>query len=275
MRMTWPRRRNTKNDETAVAQAEVSEPAEVVEQAGAPESAANESATAPALHATALHGASVAVASGEAADSALPAAPALQVDASRRQRSTGRWVAWLMAMVAVGVGLGLVIVMVLKFVDGPVETHPANSAAKMLTTPTPSANVNELSGISMSFQYPGVFDQLTQLKNDAHSVEQYNISSRSSYQRLIAASVRTLPSNVLDDDSNYRIRRLNPQEYSLKNETLQGEKVAIMSKTDKTEVTLFWTHKGQILSVAITSNNPKDDIVGYMNVIKASARWKQ
>ncbi len=195
----------------------------------------------------------------------------------RRSRNIGGRVAWTMGMAAIGVVVGVIICAGIKFIDGPVDGTPKVSLAQIQAdaatnaTPKPS----ELAGLYVLLMYPSVFDKVGQIKNDAHSIEQYNIGSSKDYSRMIAVSVRALDSGKLNDDSGYRFRTLNPTDYVPRTEKIGTEPAVIMAKSDKLEQTLFWAHNKYVVSVSITSNNPRDDLVAYMKQITSTLRWRQ
>ena len=220
-------------------------------------------------HATSLHGV------GQVAAAEEQAAPKARVKASESR--IGRRVAWVMAMVGVGVVVGLLIVAFLKFVDGPTEGKVSDTLldqARAATAQKPRAP-NLLSGLAIEFQYPGIFDTVGQVRTDVHATEQYNIGSKSDYGRMIAVSVRTLPSGNLEDDSSYRFRQIKTSEYTPITQKVAAEPVVLMTKVGKQEETLFWAHQGRELTVSITSANPKDDVVQIMKTITSTVRWRK
>ena len=200
----------------------------------------------------------------------------LEEPAERKRGKWGKRVGWFLAMSAMGVVVGVVIAAGMKFIDGPVSAS-ANSTtlAQAVATPSTSPHEGELSGLYVDVKYPGVFDQVKQVKNNAHSYEQYVVSSSSDYSRTIAVDVEPLPSGLLNDDSSYRVREIAPSDYTLRSDKIGGEPVGIFSKTDKTEQTLFWAHKGNEVTVAITTTNPQDNLADFMKTVETGLRWRQ
>lgn len=188
----------------------------------------------------------------------------------------GGRVAWLLAMVTVGVFLGLLIVTLLKFIDGPVVATEGKTLAQLQATPAVSPSLNLWDGQYAELKYPGIFDQIGHVKGSVNSLESYMLSSRGSYARQIAIDVGKLPSNNVEDDSSYKYRSINPALYSPQTITLSGEPVIVMVKADKSERTLFWPHKGMLLTVSLTSDNPaKDNLESYLAQIQPTVRWRQ
>jgi hypothetical protein len=219
-----------------------------------------------AQHASTLHGAAVETA----------AAAEEQPVAQARGGRAGRRTAWVISMMTMGLLVGAVVIVFIKFVNGPVQ------ASAIPPTPTPRAAaiaVNQgtiqLAGLYFEMGYPGKFDQLKQLGNDAHSLEQYYVTSKADYRRTMAVAVRPLESSSLDNDANYKVRKIHPETYKERVDKLGGEPVSVMSKIDNTEATLFWAHKGRVLSVSMTSTNPDDVLADYIKLIEPTFRWKE
>jgi hypothetical protein len=193
-----------------------------------------------------------------------------------RNRS-GHRVGWVSAMVGAGVVVGLLIVAFLKFVDGPTEGKVSDNAlykARAAAAVKPPAP-NLLSGLMIEFQYPSIFDAVAQVRTVTHATEQYNISSKSSAGRSIVVIVQPSPAGTLADDSSYRLRQIQSSTYTPTTEKINGEPVALMTKVGGQEQTLFWIHKGNEVTVSITSTNPKDSVPEIMALIKKTLRWRQ
>ena len=219
------------------------------------------------LYAAVIHGAPAP--GGGAVDPALAALP-------EPERRSAHWLGWSVVSVTLGVIIGFGMVGYLKYVDGPVESKPSKSLAEVhkSVAPTP-VPPNLLSGLAIEFQYPSIFDTLGQVKNDKQALEQYNIGSKADYSRTIAVDVRPLTSGQLEDDSSFRFRQLNTTDYTITPDKIGAEPVMLADKHDKSERTLFWAHQGKEVTVALTSTNPRDDLVTIMAGIKSSLRWRQ
>ena len=235
------------------------------------------SGSAP-VHATVLHGvvaaeeASIAVEAAGAPEASKPPPATTKRPPSRL---AGR-VAWLAAMVTVGVFLGLLVILGLKFIDGPVSSTQSKSLTKLQAAAVASPAVNTLSSMYVELKYPGVFDQMGRSKGGSHTLEAYVLSSRNHYTRQIAVDVGELASNNLEDDSSYKYRLITPDLYTRSKVTVAGEAGVVMVKADSGERTLFLPHKGKLLTVSLTSDNPaKDNLEEYLKTILESVRWRQ
>jgi hypothetical protein len=197
-------------------------------------------------------------------------------DEAPKRRGKGYWVAWSASMVAMGVMSGGLIVAVMKFVNDPVvATGKVLSEAEKSAAPAPAtAKTSRLAGLNIEFVYPGMFDQLAQVKSDPQVIEQYTLSTKTNFKHLLAVEVRPLASGGLDDDASYKVRKIHPGEYVETADRSGSENIAILTKADKSEQTLFWPHKGKLLTISLTSSDPKDDLPGIMGVIKSALRWK-
>jgi hypothetical protein len=200
-----------------------------------------------------------------------------ETDEEPKRRGKGYWVAWSTSMVVMGVMTGGLIVAAMKFVNDPVvASGKVLSEAEKSAAPAPeTAKTSRLAGLNIELVYPGMFDQLAQVKSDPQVIEQYTLSSKNNFRHLLAVEVRPLVSGGLDDDASYRVRKIHAGEYVETGDRSGDEKIAIMTKADKTEQTLFWPHKGKLLTISLTSTDPKDDLPSIMGVIKGALRWKQ
>ncbi len=197
-------------------------------------------------------------------------------DDSRTEGRTAKRVARGVSLVVVGAVLGLVIVGIMKFVNDPAQANTQSlSKAQASVAPTPyKPPVNQLGGLNVSFSYPGEFDQMSPLKNSPRALEQYMLGSKGNYRHSIAVEVNPLDAAGLSEDANYRVRMMHPADYSESREQIRGEIVVFMTKSDKSEQTMFWAHDAKVLMVAITTTDPHDDLAAFMAVIKSSVRWR-
>ena len=182
--------------------------------------------------------------------------------------------AWFFTLSFIGGMFGLVIVVLLWFVNGAVGTSASLAAAQKSFAPTPIPP-NMLAGIDIEMSYPGIFDQVAHVKNDTTAIEQYNLGSNGNYRRSVGISVHTFTSADMTEDSNYRFRQNNTDTYRGSKSTIGTEPVALMTKIDKTEQSLFWLHQGKLLIVAVTSTDPKDDVTAIMAQIQPTIKWRQ
>lgn len=183
---------------------------------------------------------------------------------------------WFVAMAGVGVVVGCVTVGLMKLVNDPVEVT-ADSLPRLQASlaPRPSkAPTNLLTGLHVSFTYPGEFDQLSQVKTSARTLEQYMLSSKSNYRHTIAVEVDSLSPAGLSDDSNYRVRQIHANDYKESRESVGKDTVVFMTKVDGQEQTMFWMHGDMVLTVAITTSDGKDDVKVFMAMVKGSVKWQ-
>lgn len=172
--------------------------------------------------------------------------------------------------------LGVVIctgIWAYNFVNGPVVAGAAMiDPEKPEATPVPQPRL--LQGLYMQLEYPEQFDLLSRLSTDSTALEQYNVGMSTKRQVTLAISVRPLPSGQLEDDSSWLIRSKDKAGYQPNTEKLQGETVSIMTKSDNTEKTIFWVHEGKLLIMALSTNDPNDDLPTILASIKPSIRWR-
>ena len=195
--------------------------------------------------------------------------------AAKKPRKSKRWIGRMIGFTFVGALVGLAIVGVLKFANDPVSGSVATaSSLKKSTDPTPAPD-GTLRGLYASMNYPGVFNQVSQVKTDANALEQYNLGSSNSYRRTITVDISNLPSGKPHDDSSYRLREIQPDNYTPSSKTVNGETVYVMSKNDGSEVSWFWPHAGKMLTVAVTTTQPGDHAVDFATMVMNSVRWNE
>jgi hypothetical protein len=233
----------------------------------------------PAQDASALHGVSAPAPKpqSDVAEIFPEVAAAAEVDAKADEQPSraGRRIGLVMAGLVM---IGLVVVVVfgfLKFLNGPVEADAKSAGATPAPSGAPKPTTNQLAGIYFDMIYPGIFDQVGTIKNDNQSLERYTISSKKDYRRVIAVSVYPLEAGLLENNSSYKFRHINPKDYKESAVKLHGETGVLMSKSDNVETTLFWAHKDKVLIVAITSNNPEDVVADFMTAIEPTVRWRE
>lgn len=205
----------------------------------------------------------------------MPQAPETPADdKEERFSAVGQWVAIILACAVIGVVIGGAIVGFLKFVNSPVTAKASADpleAAREAAGPTTSTNL--FKGKQITLQYPSSFNAVNEYNSS--TLDSYMISSKTQEQTTLALAVVPLKSMLLEDDSSYKYRLVHPELYTSRQMQLGGEKAVLMTKTDKTEATLFWAHKDMDLNLSLTSSDPKLSPVDVMNQIAPTIRWVQ
>ncbi|HSX00642.1 MAG TPA: hypothetical protein VLF67_00225 [Candidatus Saccharimonas sp.] len=194
------------------------------------------------------------------------------------EKRRGGWGRMVVTSTMIGIGLGAGIAALYHFTDQPAQGKVtfAQAEASVMPTPTPLPT-NSLGGLYVTMQYPGKFDQLSQLKPGPRDLETYMLSTRSAPTAprvSMAVAVMTLPTGKLDDDPSYLMRKLRNTAYTPTPQTVGGEPAVLMASTDGQEQTLFWAHGQRELTVSITSNGDAGTIDEAMKLALASARWR-
>lgn len=201
-----------------------------------------------------------------------------EIEEIREERGSeaGRWVATILACAVIGVVVGAAIVGILKFVNGPVSAKAKADpleAARDSIKPTPATNV--LQGKQVYLKYPSSFDQVGESRGNggAAGFDSFMLSAKANSQSTIAVSVVTLDGSALDNDSSYKYRAAHPELYTSRTLSLGGERAVIMTKSDKTEATLFWPHAGLDLNLSVTSTDPHISASVALDQIVPTVRW--
>ena len=179
-------------------------------------------------------------------------------------------------LILVGGIFGFAIIFLIKFVDGPVSGKINTTTladAKASAVPTPQPN-QLLSHLDFSLEYPSAFDQIAQVKSDNRSIVQYTIGSKNDYRMSIKVNLSPSETGVMNEDSSYRLRANDTQNYRATKVNGSDEAV-LMTKLDASEQTLFIMHGGKLLIIAVTSNSLKTTSAEIMAVIRPSVRWSK
>lgn len=197
-------------------------------------------------------------------------------EADPKEQRRGRRAGWIAAMVIMGVCIGLLAVGIIKFMNAPSEAaiKPSLNGVPPATASPVAPATELLAGLDVSFSYPGIFNQVTRVKNDPSATEQYDIGSKSNYRRLITVEVTPLENGDLTNNSSYRVRQIHPDTYKQSTEQIGGGPVVFMTNVNGQEQVMFWVHKSELLMVAATSSDPDDKVVNFIATIKGSVKWK-
>jgi hypothetical protein len=177
---------------------------------------------------------------------------------------------------AVGIVVGLIScggIWAFRFLNGPVAAGAAMVDPNKDDVAT-KAHPHLLQGIAVQLSYPEQFDLVSRLASDKNATEQYNLGDSSKTQLVAAISVHPLETGNLEDSASWRSREIDVAHYTPNREQLQNESISIMTKKDGTEKTLFWVHKGQLLIVALSTNDTNDDLPALLAMIKPTIKWR-
>ena len=179
----------------------------------------------------------------------------------------------ILILILVGGIFGLAIVFLMKFVDGPVSGKVQSGLSQAKASAAPTAQPPQLlSHLEFSLEYPSNFDQVAQIKSDNRSIVQYSIGSKNDYRVSIKVNLSPSETGVMNEDSSYRLRANDTQNYRATKITGADESV-LMKKLDASEQTLFIMHNRKLLIISVTSNSTKVTPAEIMAVVSPSIRW--
>jgi hypothetical protein len=193
-----------------------------------------------------------------------------EVEPERPRSKVGLFIT--LSLIGVVFGLGIVGLMWLSNSSdkaGPTAVAGLEDLKKSIA-PTPPANPT-LSGIHISFVYPGVFDTVTRPAGSDGANDRYTLGSKSDYRKTIQVYVEKESSYTAD--SGYLFRSISTGDYTKQPVKVMGEAAVIMVKSDNSERTLYWEHAGNLVIMSATGEG--NVLQGYMDVITASLRWLQ
>ena len=195
-----------------------------------------------------------------------------EVETATKVKRKRPWIGRMVGLSFVGVLVGAAIIGVMRLANDPVSGAVSVSQLKASISPTPFPP-GHIGGLYFSMSYPGVYNQVSQIKTDSMALEQYRIGSSASYRRTLTISVRDMQNGRLIDDSSYRLRQIQSSTYTQTTRAMGSETAEVMTKVDASEVTFFWMHRGKLLIVSVTTSEPGDHATQFADMMLSSVRW--
>lgn len=190
-----------------------------------------------------------------------------ELDDQPRKRRVGLWIT--LGVVGVVFGFGIVALMKVANMADQAGPSAVSGIQEMNASIAPSPKANPtMHGVHISFTYPAVFDDVSQLGNWSNTSERYQLVAKSDYRKTIQVYVEN---GVLNMESGYMYRSQHPDIYKPNAVKVMGEPAVIMVKSDNSERTLYWQHAGKM--VVMSALGEGNDLQGYLDVIIASLRW--
>ncbi len=198
-------------------------------------------------------------------------------DGEGKTRGWPHLIARYTSLVAVGAMLGFTIIGTMKFVNDPVVAKGTSlGAATASVAPAPgTAQTSVLQGLNFQFSYSSMFDQVAQQKSGANFIEQYMLSSKVTTAHQVAVGLENFKGSSLNDLSDWELRKNQPNVYTERLDKSGSDPIGIMTKSDKTEQSMFWIHGDKVLEISVTTSDPKDNVESIMTVIKGSLKWRR
>lgn len=132
-------------------------------------------------------------------------------------------------------------------------------------------------GEYIRFKYPGNYEKQTNQPGQtaASTVEQlvFKVNQDIGTQQLTAI-INKLPSDGIDGDSAYRLRRNQPTIYKQQDLTINNNQVVIMSRIGSYEKTAFMVHDTLLAIVTLSSSVPDEEHNNNFQNILESWQWK-
>lgn len=107
-------------------------------------------------------------------------------------------------------------------------------------------------GSIVSFEYPDSFVEQTVKPSDKIGLESHTFVSSNLTTVMLNTVVLNFPSNKLDDDPSYALRKTRPNQYTLKTVQIKNEPVVIATGLQDSTRTAFWVHQGKLFTVTLS-----------------------
>ncbi len=179
----------------------------------------------------------------------------------------------LRTKILLGIALVVVIgiIIFIRLINGS-----ANGTISQTKTPatTPISNLTA-DGKTFSFSYPNSFHQIPADSLSAQDIEKFSLLSPQTSPWHIDIQIRKLPSGNITDDSSYKLRKLNPQQYAEQVVTINGNDMYVLTDiTGGYNKIVFTVDTGRIASIAVTSNSATDSNQLDLALNQVIKTWK-
>lgn len=157
---------------------------------------------------------------------------------------------------------------------------PAKGVVHSAATEHPQRThtITHFNGVAIAFDYPSdytsVENKTTALVLPTTELYSLNRFSPNTGSMRIGITVRDLSRGSLLEDSAYRHRLINPNEYQASEVTLPQYPAKKMEKTDGTEITYFIPGEKAYAIIAVTSTNPGTDFAKEVTELVNSFVWR-
>lgn len=123
--------------------------------------------------------------------------------------------------------------------------------------------------------YDGKLDTVSNITSDDDSaLEVYRIArSDVEGRRIFVVTIKNLPEGGVSEESSYKLRSINPDEYSETTKNVGDNSYIIMKKLDNTEITAFSVNNDKMAMLAYTIDAPQADIDDEADKLLYAFSW--
>lgn len=165
--------------------------------------------------------------------------------------------------------------LVAKNLTDPSEGVVITSAKTVKKTENREASIR-VDGKTVSFSRPAKFREMPTPQLGPQDVEKFNYLNPETISQNLTIQIRRLPSGMLNDDSSYNLRRLNPAKYTQQTLTVNGKEVVVFTDNEGGyNKVAFMTQNGLEANIAVTTSNASavEDIDKTFNKVIESWQW--
>ena len=128
-------------------------------------------------------------------------------------------------------------------------------------------------GKYITFRYLGTYDA-KQLKAENGDLELATLDAKTNYEKRLVVSVSALSSGSLTGDSNYGLRKSQPNNYRELAVTVDGAPATLFIKSDGLEQTVFIPKDGRVASLSFVTVGTVGDLTAEVSALLATFSWK-
>ncbi len=181
------------------------------------------------------------------------------------------WLVALIILVLVISGIGYAVQ---KLMTGPaIGTVITNLPA---ASPPAEVELQQFDGTHFYFAHPMTYIEQP-VKPQPNVLESRSFVSSGMTTKSVTINITKFPSNQLEDDPSYVLRKQNPAKYQMKPLVIKNEKVVIATDTSGQEFQqiAFWVHGGKLMTLTMSgvSTDPKMMAAEHETMV-SSVSWR-
>lgn len=133
-------------------------------------------------------------------------------------------------------------------------------------------STNTITAKHFTLVYNSYLDTVSNVSaSNPTAIEAYRIArSDMTGRRTFAITIKDLP---MTEESSYRLRAINPNEYKRSTETISGLEYVLFEKTDGTEITGFTSRAGHLAMLSFTLSTQSGNLTEEASKLFANFSW--
>lgn len=141
----------------------------------------------------------------------------------------------------------------------------------------PVTGQNVITTKYFSLNYDAGLDTVSNISSDDNtSLEAYRLArSDVNGRRKLVVTIKDLPDGGLSEESSYKFRSINPQQYRESSKNYGDNSFVLVEKLDGTELTAFSVSGDKLAMLAYTVDVPGTNVTADSADLISSFKWNQ